>query len=269
MIYERKLVDPMDNNGDVLPPDVSEEPTFQPNLEGCDEFPYVRADEQEQQNIRTITDAERVATVVLGQGLVPASRRELTLALGGVENQGRAGGFAQYLNEVLLHQRKNTTTEGGGVQDPAAALRAITSDIINFANEARGDRTAIENSLESLEDMHALNIIDSSSWQIDQPLRRALRVGLHFSHVHSALEQEPHSNETIDVSTLPTEEDIQQWLATNRVHTIRSLLQDTNEAAASRQKFWQDRLKESMHHTAVKGMAGAALGQLGVNIERR
>ncbi len=77
---------------------------------------------------------ERLRVVRDVAGFYPTTHGELTIATDLKDRLDTVAGCAGYLNGILLHQL-NANTE-----DPEAAVRSVTNQIVGYAGKARADK---------------------------------------------------------------------------------------------------------------------------------
>ena len=81
---------------------------------------------------------ERMTAVYAETGFFPHTNRELSIAKSALEVQDKPGGFAEYLNKVLLHQIKSNS------KTPEKAVLTIGKEVAHFAHDAYAARSFTE-----------------------------------------------------------------------------------------------------------------------------
>lgn len=203
---------------------------------------------------RKLTDFERFHVVSDEGKFRPQSSRELNLALGAVEHRESVGGFAKYLNEVLIHQIHSTS------EDPQAALRKIISEIKSFAKASKTELYLMTMLKNELPDSAVAGMRQSSNlkdWKHQGTTRRSLK------QLALTRRQLTYREDTDKVDLDPvSDEEVQSLLARTRRHEADALIAITEDSLKNRYEFWSDALRSSRSHLVARPIAQSALNEL-------
>lgn len=214
--------------------------------------------QQVEVEVRTNKPIDRLAIVVSELGIIPGSKRELSTALSAIEHRDNPGGYAHFLNEVLLHQRKANT------DDPIAALRKIIGETKAYAESAKGEIGMLGLLHDELTDpnLHIFQTAGNTSllrdWQDVATVKRALNTTYNSHRTRQALEE----SAMIDLDESPNSEDIKEYIDSERVGSLRSQVRRTGVEQTARLEFWRSQLEQAQRHNAVAQLARTALYRL-------
>ena len=207
------------------------------------------------------TDFDRLSMVYGELGFTPHNREELNYATLALDNRDTPGGFARFLNEVLRHQQKSTST------DAPAALRSIVTKVKGFAETTAGDKTALGFIDEEIQDYLGMQnfleldkISNLSGWSLQPATTR----GLGLINRQLLTEKAIRDGEMARLDYAKTEEAIADMMATTRVYEAKNALDGALTQAGNRHEFWTGCLEQAVNHGAVRTIAVQALQRLGV-----
>ncbi|HMS49897.1 MAG TPA: hypothetical protein PKA02_00455 [Candidatus Saccharibacteria bacterium] len=223
---------------------------------------------------------ERLEVVSRTRGFLPTTHDELNDAVGLIAFQGEPGRSAQYLNEVLLHQKKATTV------DPKMAVHSKTAEFAGFAGSAQEDTGRLlllkadiaelmNPAVPLLEDIgdrtdggvrQLVRFIDQSKFLESggkdrpfwDPFKKAARVrGPNGGRTIL----DPYSVPELDPNVVAR---IERVMARTSVKDARLLVDRAIADQEKRLAFWVDRLRETRAHALSRPIANRALEHLGV-----
>lgn len=207
------------------------------------------------------TSFDRLVMVHGELGFTPHSMQELNYATLALDNRDLPGGYARFLNEVLLHQKKSVS------KDPTAALRSIVSKVKAFAETTRGDKTMLLQIQEELREslgVHnfiGINTVRSlEDWENQPATKRGLGLISRQLAVSEALQKQ----EMINLDSVADNDAIQEMMEHARVFEANDAANGALEQADARFMFWAECLEGAKDHMVVRPMAFQALRSLGV-----
>lgn len=212
-------------------------------------------DQGEEVPLRKRSQRERLQTVIELDKFIPQSNRELNLAVGQIENREKPLGFARYLNEVLLHQKKSVS------EDPEAALRKIIAEIAGFIDSSVGNITSLELLIqddlgsEQLETVR--NSLGSADWRAQPMTRRALDLITRQLRVREQLADD-EEGKRIDVGRSDDDEIAEVCKSMRRHEAVRAA-KAIIEQQRARSEFWRQALRDSRLHMVTQPLAAKAL----------
>lgn len=211
------------------------------------------------------TSLDRLVMVKGELGFIPHSMAELNYATLALDNRDVPGGYARFLNEVLLHQQKSIST------DPSAALRSIITKVKGFASTTKGDKTMLLQIQEELQgSLGVHNFIELSSmsslrgWEHQPGTKRGLGLMSRQLIVDQALQE----HKMVDLDTVADDDIIDYVLKHTRVYEANAGINAALEQGEARFAFWADCLEGAKNHLVVRPIAIQALRSLGVETDK-
>lgn len=205
-------------------------------------------------------------------GFLATSPGELVRATGLTRPDMQSpGGAAKYI--AIIVQRQNNLEPKP--DDPAAAGRAVTGEMIEFAKKARGDRAGLKLVGDILDGSNLLpttpiaEVSGLEGWQHDGLLRRAfldlqrLTESLEFVEGKGA----DHLGDVYSSADKDMVKKLQKFVDSLSIMEAKDLIRKCDEQHKTQLKFWVDRLNEIEKRSMdvrIKAMTRQALINLGV-----
>lgn len=207
------------------------------------------------------------------QGFLATSPGELVRATGLTDSDANlSAGAASYIARIIRRQVGLKSKP----DDPVAAGRAVTRDMIDYAKKARGDRAAV---------LHLREILDSTDLLSITPITEisSLKDGHYDGILGRGLSDLLRLTEAIEFSSPSgTGQDhladaygspdkdmmkkLRSFVESLTMSETNDLITMSDKQHQAQFEFWVARIKEIEKYStkAVKGMAKVALGDLGV-----
>lgn len=205
-------------------------------------------------------------------GFYASTKEELVRATGlnGSDFADKPYNAAKYVANVVLHQKKIVPK----VEDPNAAGRAVTSEIIDFATRARGDRAALEhletvvaNSGVARGDSLA-DVSDLKDWRLDNLTARAIIDLKRFTQMQDFADGE--GEDPFEMSYSPQDKDdvkaLQAFMEGLSVGQAINFIHIADARHQNQLNYWVEKIKqiEAFSTGKIRGIASGALGNMGV-----
>ncbi|CAN5409173.1 hypothetical protein BH10BAC4_BH10BAC4_12210 [soil metagenome] len=216
---------------------------------------------------------KRQQELLKGQNFLATSPGELVRATGLTDpDADLKAGAASYITRIIRRQVGLKSKP----DDPVAAGRAVTKEIIDYAIKARGDRGAILHLREILDNTDLLPttpIIEISTLKdknYDEPLRRALsdllRLTESLEFTSSKTPSEDHLGDKYGSMDKVVVDKLQEFVKSLTISEATDLINMSDDQHRAQLEFWIARINEIEKYStkAVKGIAKVALSNLGV-----
>lgn len=284
----------VEHDGDIIVPDSPDIPFDQPASVAGEDYwdqvadEYYRAHPDEARASRPdknspSVDSEEVVDepskrkvrqglLLKQQGFLATSPGELVRAIGLTRPDMQSlGGAAKYIGIVVQRQHNLDSKP----DDPAAAGRAVTNEMIEFAKKARGDRAALKmlgDILDSSDLLPTTRVTEVSSlkdWQYEGLLRRAFLDLQRLTETVEFIEGngEDHLDDVYNSSDEDMVKKLEKFVDSLSISEAKDLVHQSDEQRKIQLKFWVDRLNEIERRSMdprLKAMTRQALVNLGV-----
>ena len=191
--------------------------------------------------------AEKMQDTYERVNFYPHTNRELSLINSALKFPESIGGFAKYLNTVLEHQFKSSSTK------PTAALDRIVEDVAGFEHDAKNARSFAFGILDEIEDtgLDATSMLFDAvdpEWKTQGSTLRGLKdLARRVSLDTFVLE----GGDDTKIDTFDSMENIENMIATFSVGEAKRNLGDLIKEEYDRELFWKKQLALSANHMAV------------------
>lgn len=190
---------------------------------------------------------ERMTAVYAETGFFPHTNRELSIAKSALEVQDKPGGFAVYLNKVLLHQIKSNS------EKPTKAVLTIDKEVAHFAHDAFAARSFTDELQDEFDESHPFVTLDQvfgDNWVNQSSTKRALG-DLNRRHViNGMLNGEIDLKKIDEVNSI---ESINDMMTSMAVHEAEKLVEQIREEELERELFWKKQDAAAQNHMLISG----------------